>query len=538
MKRGLWVAALAAGVFVLYLLRLDPAAGLYIDDAWYIVLAKGLVNGDGYALISSAATPILPAFPPGFPLLLAPIVAMSAEFPANVVPLKALSIAAMFGIAVAVYVFLVRYRGAPVWLASAVALITVLTPAFVFLATSTVMAECAFTLGQLGLVLAIERAVRGSPSSRSRTWLVVAAVLGASTVLIRAAGIAPLAAAGFYLLFKRGWRASAGFVLVTALCYAPWALYAAAHHPTDEERRAHGGAVAYSYSELLAMERGGVAEGGRAGAAQVALRAGANLVNVFGRDIGALIIPAAYRAPSESGLEVFMLSGETGLRAGSMGGGSAILWVSLVLSAIALFGFLVACRSGVTMAEFLVPFTIAMVAMVPSRTFRYVLPVAPFIVFYFLSGLDAVINRLRLPLRAGAAPQIGMLCILGLLVMEHTQFVWQARSGVLLPWARDYQEVQAVSDWMNTHLAEPGAVATTNPPLVYLLTGRKTVAFVDVSANWPRWQGMGIRYAAALHQTEQPPRRLGYKLLFKSPRLGLWLLELAPPQLTENASRP
>jgi hypothetical protein len=36
------VAALAAAVIVLaiYLLRLDPAAGLYVDDAWYIVLAQ------------------------------------------------------------------------------------------------------------------------------------------------------------------------------------------------------------------------------------------------------------------------------------------------------------------------------------------------------------------------------------------------------------------------------------------------------------------------------------------------------------------
>lgn len=533
------LAAVAAGVCAIYLLRLDPAAGLYVDDGYYVVLAKALVNGDGYALISSAATPILPAFPPGFPLLLAPVVAVTQQFPANVPWLKAVSIVAMGGVAAATYLFLIRDRGAPPWLAGAVALVTVVTPAFVFLATSTVMAECAFTLGQMGLVLAVERASR-MPPGRAGRWVVLAAVIGAVTLLIRAAGVAPLAAAGLYLLAKRGWRTAAGFALVAAICYSPWLLYASAHRPTDAERTAHGGAVAYAYSELLAMEKGGVAEGSRVDAAGLASRVRGNLVNVFGRDLGALIFPAAYRGPGESGLEVFTLSGETGLRAGSMGGGPAVLWVSSGLSAIAVVGFFAALHRGMTIAEFLVPVTIAMVVLVPNRTFRYVLPLAPFVVFYFLTGLESVFARLRSAavMRPGAAPQMAVLCMLGLVGMEHAQYIWQARNGPVPPWLRDYQEVQAVSGWMNEHLVSPGAVAATNPPLMYLLTGRKTVALVDVVASWPRWQALGVRYAAAFHITEQPPERLGYRLRFQSPRLGLWVLELLPTGLTENASHP
>lgn len=540
MRRALWLAALAAGVFALYLLRLDQAAGLYIDDGWYIVLAKALANGDGYALISSAATPILPAFPPGFPMLLAPVVAMTADFPANVMSLKAVSVAAMFGVAAAAYMFLVRYRGAPVWLAGAVALITALTPAFVFLATSTVMAECVFTLGQFGLVLTVERAVRLSPSPRARAWLILSAIIGAATLLIRAAGIAPLAAAGIYLLVKRGWRSAVGFATVAALCYSPWLLYAAAHRPTAEERAAHGGAVAYGYSELLAMEKGGVSEGGRVGPVELASRVATNIVNVFGRDFGALVLPATYRGPSESGLEVFTLSGESGLRAGSMGGGPAVLGLSLLLSAITIAGFLAALRRGATVAEFIVPLTIAMVVMVPNRTFRYLLPLAPFIVFYFLCGLENLSGRLRLlgRSRSGAVGQVAALSLIGLLVMEHAQYVWQRRNGPTPPWQRDFTEVGAVSDWMNRHLQAPGAVTTTNPPLVYLLTGRKTVAYVDVRANWPRWQKLGVRHAVAFHITEKPPVGLGYRVLYSSARLGLWVLELPPEGLTESDNRP
>ena len=55
------LAALAAAVTALYVARLDSTAGLVVDDAWYVVLATALAQGDGYRLVSSAVAPILPA---------------------------------------------------------------------------------------------------------------------------------------------------------------------------------------------------------------------------------------------------------------------------------------------------------------------------------------------------------------------------------------------------------------------------------------------------------------------------------------------
>ncbi|MDP2054298.1 MAG: hypothetical protein Q8L75_11730, partial [Acidobacteriota bacterium] len=220
--RLFWPVAVAASVVLLYILRLNTAAGLYVDDAFYMVLAKALAQGDGFALISSAAQPILPAFPPGFPLLLTPVFAIHPQFPDNVLWLKAVSVLAMLGVGLATYWYLARVYAAPRLMAGSVALITVVTPALVFLATSTVMAECAFTLGLLAMALVVERAV--APGSQSHLTIPLAAVLGAATLLIRSAGIAALVAASLYLVTKRGWRSAAGFAAVAALCYLPWAL--------------------------------------------------------------------------------------------------------------------------------------------------------------------------------------------------------------------------------------------------------------------------------------------------------------------------
>jgi hypothetical protein len=41
-----------AGILAVYLLRLDPAVGVFNDDGWYLVLAKSLATGQGYRLIN------------------------------------------------------------------------------------------------------------------------------------------------------------------------------------------------------------------------------------------------------------------------------------------------------------------------------------------------------------------------------------------------------------------------------------------------------------------------------------------------------
>jgi len=161
--RRLWAVAIAAVVAAIYLLRLDRAAGLVVDDAWYVVLAQALAQGDGFRLISSAVAPIVPVVPPGFPLVLAPVFLLSPRFPDNVFVLKAVSIAAMLGMGAAWYRHLVASRGIAAAPAAGIAVATVLTPGFVFLATSTVMAECVFTLAQVIAVVLLERSARAGP---------------------------------------------------------------------------------------------------------------------------------------------------------------------------------------------------------------------------------------------------------------------------------------------------------------------------------------------------------------------------------------
>jgi hypothetical protein len=373
--------------------------------------------------------------------------------------------------------------------------------------------------------VAIERAV--GATSRPTRDMILAAAISTASWLIRSAGIAVVLTGVLMLLWHRGWRAAAGFVLICALCYAPWALYQREHEPTNAQRDAHGGSVVYSYGALLSMRSGGDATSGNAGGGEVVARVAKNVVNVFGRDLGAVILPAGYRGAGESGQEVFQLSGESGLQSGSMGLGTPVLVLSSVLSVIEMIGWIVTAYRRLGAAEIVSAVTIAMVVLVPNRTFRYVLPIAPFVISYFLAGIEVVASRWR----AGAAfPafRIAASILVILLLLEHGQYVAQKYIGPPPLWIEDGHDVLAVTDWLKENLAPGAAVASTNPGLVYLLTGHRTVAIVDPSHNWQRWKDSGVDYAAALHVASKPGPELGYRLRYESPRLGLWVLEIAP----------
>lgn len=517
------IVASIAGVIAIYFLRLDDAAGLYKDDAYYLVLAQALAQGDGYRLISSATTPIVPSVPPIYALLVAPLFAIGQPFPDNLFWIKLVSILAVLGAGALTYRYHVQHRALDVTMAAVVAFLTMLTPGLVFLATSTTMPECVFLCAIIGAALMIDRAADVAASSRT---IVLAGIVTSVAVLTRASGVAMVAAGALVLMRRRGWRTAAGFAAVCALCYAPWLLYSLGNAPTRAQREAHGGSIAYSYAELLQSQSGGgIGEAQlRIGISDVPRRIGKNLESIFAHDIGALIFPAGYRGFEESGLEVFMLSASDGFDAGSMGLGWGAVAVSLLVTAIVLAGVLARARRGIGVAELFCVLTVAMVLIVPSRTYRYVLPLAPFVLAYFLVGIRDVATWIRAS--AGApAFRISAVCLAAFLIAEHSAYVWRKISGPAPPWLQDYREVRSVADFVRAELQD-GDIVSTNPALVYLLTGRKAVAYVEpISGNWSRWRSEGLRYAVALHAVPAPSPSLGHRL-HESSRLKLWVVEI------------
>lgn len=504
--------ALAIGAFALalivYVLRMNSVAGMYVDDAWYVLFGQAIASGQGYHLIH-APTPemmaVLPSSPPGFALALALVTAITPAFPANVIALKAVSVIAMIGVGVLSFAYF-RDRSIPGPFAIGLALAVVLTPAFVWLATSTVMSEPLYTAAQLAAIVLV-----------ARNRPVLGGVAAATAVLIRSAGLPILVAATAWYLIRRERRAAGLFLVTAVLLILPWALYARAHATPLEQRLAHGGAHVFTYSEQFWMRRAGDIQSGQITASELPQRVLSSLFDIFGRDAGAIVLPELYRPPAESGEETLSVGGtRTTISTGSMGNTAGTMIASGLLSVLALVGFVARWRQGAGVAEYFVPLALVPIVLFPHWAFRFVLPLTPFFYDYLVAGVQAMTSAWTRVLR------IALACLVVLHLLDHGMYLMQMQNA---PWLEDAREVDEVIDWMERELKEPGHVASTNPALVYLRTGRRGLAIDDAQGQWSAWRALGVRYVVALRGQELPHPSLPYRVLFKTPRSGLWVIE-------------
>ena len=505
-------AAVVAAVLAVYLFRVDSVAGLIVDDAWYVLLARSLASGERFGMVNSVFDNAVTPYPPGFPLILSIVFRIAPHFPQNVWLLKSVSIAAMVGVGFLAYRYLADQRGLIRQIALISAVAIVLTPAFVFLATSTLMSECVFTFVQLFAVVLLESR-RDGVHVRRNTLLAGGAA--AMTVLIRSAGIAVVAAGLAYLCYQRQWGRALVFAATVLVCMSPWLWYSSLHAPTKAERLEIGGGHALSYEQNFWLRRASDATSGTVTVAELPARVAANLLHIGVRDVAGVITPTLFRGPTESGMEVIALG--DGESPGTMGSAVGTMIVSLALCGLVILGFAIAVRRGVTAAEILVVLSLTIIVLWPFGPYRFFLPLTPFLVLYLVLG----IQRLVPP---PAVLRIVLLAVVGLQVLDHVQYAAARRAGTTA-WEEWGGEVDAVLQWMNGHLTESGHVATGNEPLVYLRTGRRTMASDYETANRQRWKQMYVRYGVYLDRAALPNDSGPSRILYRSPKHRLTVVE-------------
>lgn len=193
---------------VIGLLRFDSfQVGAFSDDAHYIVLAESLASGQGYRLINYPNAPTEWAFPPGWPVLLSPL---SALFPGNYGVLKLFSFALWFASLLILYRLFAKRIETP-YLEILIALIA-LNPGMLGI-SGMVMSEAAYLFFSVLTLYLFEGWVSHQDKAKGWLFLVAFAVTALYTQLIRTMGLSILLALIAYLLLSRRFR-QAGVVTV------------------------------------------------------------------------------------------------------------------------------------------------------------------------------------------------------------------------------------------------------------------------------------------------------------------------------------
>src|SRR5262249_15078549 len=159
------------------------------------------------------------------------------------------------------------------------------------------------------------------------------------------------------------------------------------------------------------------------------------------------------------------------------------------------------------LADLVVVFTLLITVAWSWDIFRFLLPILPFLLYYLTESLRGIheFSRQRLQIKLHPEPwralMIFMGCLLALYLFDHAAYL-RARNDLspaeYLPWRAIYEENRAVIDWIREKAPEDAVVASENPAIIHLYTGRKSVAIDDPPGNWENWKRLNVRYMARL----------------------------------------
>ena len=435
-----WVAAVfvvAASIW-----SLDSSLKLQEDSGIYIALAESLSAGQGYRDIFLVDRPLHVQYPPLFPVLLAPVVG-----------LRGMDIAAMrlvmTGAAVVALLLVAALfrRLAGDRTAALVVLATGASPAVVYY-TQSIMTEVPYLLVSLLAVLWIERCARTG-------WTVgggaVAVGLLAAVYLMRIVGVALLAATILYVLLDgggpRGSRIRTAVVLgvCAAIPLCLWLLYSSL--------ASGGSGIPYVRYYAWSLEPVVSAPSGMSG-----------LSVLFGKARGALF---AYGAHTGRVFFYWLPVSTTGDMC------------ALLATAIGVVGFAHSVLRRRTVVEYYILFYVCALLVFPgSRQQRYMVPLIPFLWFYFLIGLERLLRRVPVGGDRERAAAVAGTAIVAVLIVINagTSVLANAIRG-----GRGYHEpvsADRVLDtlaWVRKETPAQSTFMWAKPSLGYVLAGRRAV---------------------------------------------------------------
>lgn len=532
----LWLKLVGAGGFVVallvYAMRMNRVFGLFVDDAWYVLLAKALATGQGYSVVNSPSAGILPLYPPAYPFLLSLIYRLSPQFPDNIVLLKWLSVAAMIGGGALTYWYFTRHRKLTPGMAWMIAMATVLSPTLVFLATSSLMSECVFMCVFLSAVVASERGVQLREGRQAWIYLVLGAALASGAFLMRSIALSLMAALFLYLLKERLVKQALVIGFVMAALAGPWILYSRAHTPTPAQQQEQGGNIVQPYTQQFWQKRAGDLASGTATVKDLPARVMENILEISGRDAARILMTPIFEALVDPTKEI---------QNQELQAGGQLQWLtfSFVLAVLLIVGFVAAIRAELRLADLAVLFSLAITVLWPWETFRFVLPLTPFLIFYLLMSLQTIARFLTRSAPASRLPGQVMLVAAALLVAMNlypqVNFLLKSSGQTVMDdnnWEVMFNEAEQMVQQLQRTLPQDGVISSTNPAFVYLYTGHKTVSSGDAAVKWEDWKKIGVRYIArvAVFTDAASPEESGYRIVYKSRRIpGFWVVDLGTP---------
>jgi hypothetical protein len=436
-------AARAAAVGVILFAGILTLAGLDGDHDWgddfaeYTSHARNIVSGRPYAettwVYTTAPMEAPRAYPPGFPLLIAPVYAAAG------LNFRVLKIAPTLALTATLllYAVLLRRRFDP-WTLTAWALLSVTAP-LIHLISGMVLSDFPFAMWSAASLVAIDRSTDAAQTPRRQwMWLTAAGAAAGVATATRTIGIVLLAViAAHEVLWVRRLRTGALAAVAIGAAIAALGLW-----------------YAPAQLDYLALETGLPPFPQRAvRLAQLYAAETADVMPVMDGRYGRPLL-GAIRSALGAPLEID----------GTFGPGEA---AALILLGVTVWGFIVRARRGAGAAEIFGALYLGALVSAPAvPAIRYLIPILPLLFAWLLEGAAA------LPI---APPRWKPAVLLSVSIVAAVVALAQGRAmprtpGVMNP------DAQAMFGFVRGHVAPGDLVVFGKPRAMALMTERATMA--------------------------------------------------------------
>nr|MBC7244095.1 glycosyltransferase family 39 protein [Chloroflexota bacterium] len=447
------ILILTLGLF-LAVMRLNEHLVPAGDNATYIVLGQSLVMGKGYKMISDPRSPEMALYPPGYPLLLAGVLALTGtmhDLLAAILPLKLPSLLFFLGVIALVYDLLQKRN---TLLATMAALLTAVNPFLLQFATE-VGTEIPYLFVSLCCLYLFDRHWQKS-SDRNVLAIAVLAVLA---FYIRSIALVLALALVAHLFVRRRWRHALLLLISIGVLVAPWFIRGSLL-PTTGTSVGLGRSyfALYFASDPYGTERASLSDW----AARLAQNIYTYALEIWPN----ILFPHVFRV--SAWLE----------RLG-------VIFI-LLFSGLLLFGFILEARHGHVSEWYVALFFLSCLCYL-WPALRLVVPIVPFAIYYFLVAIHHVLQQVQrwwhsrgLRSRQVEIAVLAVLCAvltLSALVRNIRNIQNNLRYGLGHPVALYYsadaqwKNYLLAIDWVTQHAAPHSIVMCRKPDLLYILTG-------------------------------------------------------------------
>jgi 4-amino-4-deoxy-L-arabinose transferase-like glycosyltransferase len=440
-ERSVFIIFFCAILFLLpvyYICYRAEAFGLYHDDGVYLVNAKSLAEHGTYST-ESLPNPIPQTkYPILYPLILALLLKINPNIPANLWLLKLSSL--IFAIAWFYLIYrLISHRYSRVL--ACIALAFIMASPWILYMSASLLPDLLFSTLCLGCAMVLDKSRQHMQRYRE---VLIAALLAGAAFLVNAKGITIIIAAILFLLIQRKWKQLILFGFVVAITCLPWLVWQSIIPAPSDPILRYYSKLSYPAGHILGNYSFGQA------------------VHVFAKNVRSI------------GLEFIDLTGI------HLPGTSLTHIFLLGLAFLSVAGFWHSIRNQITAADLWFVFHVGMLLLWVWPPGRYLIPLLPIFLCYAGISVSNLASHCSQVLKPRLVTIGVTLCLLVLAYTTTYQSAAFARdnSSVAITSGRDPEDWQAIKTlcaWIGAN-TKPDAIITTNlDPLVYLLTGRKSI---------------------------------------------------------------